>query len=145
MRDTDLSAKDWKLIQPLLPRKKRRGRARVDDHRTINGILFVLKTGCRWKDMPREYGAPSTCWLRLVRWQREGVWTRVLRVLLGQLGKRGRLKLSHGILDASFAAAKKGAAVSASPRSEREPSGRSSSTDAELLSRSFLTEPTSMN
>ncbi|MBI3292109.1 MAG: transposase, partial [Elusimicrobia bacterium] len=81
MRDTDLSAKDWKLIQPLLPRKKRRGRARVDDLRTINGILFVLRTGCRWKDMPREYGAPATCWKRLVRWQREGVWKRVLRVL----------------------------------------------------------------
>ena len=116
MRDTDLSAKDWKLIKPLLPWKKRRGRARVDDQRTINGILFVLKTGCRWRDMPREYGSPATCWLRLVRWQREGVWPRVLRVLLGQLGKRGRLKLSHGILDASFAPAKKGAAVSASLR-----------------------------
>lgn len=145
MRDTDLSAKDWKLIQPLLPRKKRRGRARVDDRRTINGILFVLRSGCRWKDMPREYGAPSTCWRRLVVWQREGVWTRVLRVLLGQLGKRGRLKLSHGILDASFAAAKKGAAVSASPRLGRERSDRSSSTDAGPLSPSLLSEPTSMN
>lgn len=67
MLDTDLSAKDWKLIQPLLRRKKRRGRARVDDRQTINGILFVLTSGCRWKDMPHEYGAPSTCWKRLVR------------------------------------------------------------------------------
>jgi transposase len=145
MRDTDLSDKDWELIQPLLPRKKRRGRRRVDDRRTINGILFVLKTGCRWEDMPREYGAPSTCWLRLVRWQREGVWTRILRVLLGQLGKRGRLKLSHGILDASFAAAKKGVAVSGSPRLERARSDRSSSTDVERPSPSLLNERTSMN
>lgn len=145
MRDTDLSAKDWKLIQPLLPRKKRRGRARVDDLRTINGILFVLKTGCRWKAMPREYGAPTTCWMRLVRWQRDGVWKRVLRVLLGQLGKRGRLKLSHGILDASFAAAKKGVAVSVSPRLARAPSARSSSTGTELLSPSLLSAPMSMN
>ena len=116
MRDTELSAKDWKLLKPLLPRVNRKGRPRVDDRRTVNGILYVLKTGCRWKDMPREYGAPATCRQRLVRWQRERVWSRILRVLLGQLGKRGRLKLSHGILDASFAPAKKGAAVSASPR-----------------------------
>lgn len=145
MRDTDLSAKDWKLIQPLLPRKKRRGRARVDDHRTINGILFILRTGCRWKDLPREYGAPSTCWKRLVRWQREGVWKRILRVLLGQLGKRGRLKLSHGILDASFAPAKKGVAVSVSPRLARAQSDRSSSTDTELPLPSLSSAPMSMN
>lgn len=145
MRDTDLSAKDWKLIQPLLPRKKRRGRARVDDRRTINGILFILRTGCRWKDMPRAYGAYQTCWKRLVRWQREGVWKKVLRVLLGQLGKRGRLKLSHGILDASFAAAKKGVAVSVSPRLARARSDRSSSTETELRSPSFSSAPTSMN
>ena len=145
MRDTDLSAKDWKLIQPLLPRKKRRGRNRVDDLRTINGILFVLRTGCRWKDMPREYGAPATCWLRLVRWQREGVWTRVLRALLGQLGKRGRLKLSHGILDASFAPAKKGVVASVSPRLARAQNEKSSSTDEERLSPSLLSGQMSMN
>ncbi len=145
MRDTDLSAKDWKLIQPLLPRKKRRGRGRVDDRRTINGILFVLKTGCRWQDMPREYGAPATCWLRLVTWQREGVWSRVLRVLLGQLGKRGRLKLSHGILDASFAPAKKGAVASVSPRLARAQSGKSSSTGMERHWRSRSSAPTSMS
>lgn len=145
MRDTDLSAKGWKLIQPLLPRQRRRGRRRADDRRTINGILFVLRTGCRWKDMPREYGASSTCGRRLVVWQREGVWTRVLRVLLGQLGKRGRLKLSHGILDASFAPAKKGVAASVSPRLARERSDRSSSTDVEPPSLSLLSGPTSMN
>jgi transposase len=145
MRDTDLSAKDWKLIQPLLPRTNRRGRRRADDRRTINGILYVLKTGCRWKDMPREYGGKTTCWRRLVRWQREGVWIRVLRVLLGQLGKRGRLKLSHGILDASFAPAKKGGVVLALPKSARGQSGKSSSTSAEPLSPSRLSAPTSTN
>jgi transposase len=111
-RDMELSDKEWKRMKPLLPRWKK-GPPRADDRRTINGILFVLKTGCRWRDMPRDYGAPATCHRRLVRWQRDGVWTKILRVLLGQLGKRGRLKLSHGILDGSFAPAKKGAAVSA--------------------------------
>jgi transposase len=109
-RDTELSDKEWKLIKPLLPRQ-RNGRPRADDRKTLDGILFVLKTGCRWKDVPQEYGAKSVCHRRLVVWQKRGVWGRVLRVLLGQLGKRGRLKLSHGILDGSFAPAKKGAAV----------------------------------
>ncbi len=145
MRDTDLSAKDWKLIQPLLPRKKRRGRARADDRRTINGILFVLRTGCRWKDLPREYPSPTTCWRRLVRWQRDGVWKRVLRVLLGQLGKRGRLKLSHGILDASFAPAKKGVVASVSPRLARAQNERFSSIGTGPRSPSRLRAPMSMN
>lgn len=109
-RDMELSDQDWKRMKPLLPRQ-RKGRPRGDDRRAINGILFVLKTGCRWRDMPRDYGAPSTCHRRLITWQTRGVWTRILRVLLGQLEKRGRLKMSHGILDGSFAPAKKGAAA----------------------------------
>lgn len=124
MRDTDLTEKEWRRIAPLLPRPKRRGRPRADDRKTLNGILYVLKTGCRWKDMPRDYGAYSTCHQRLVDWQRQSVWTRVLRALLGQLGKRGRLKLSHGVLDASFAPAKKGARVWAAPARGRGRSGR---------------------
>jgi transposase len=113
MRDIDLTNRQWRLLEPLLPRDNRLGRPRVDDRRTINGILYVLRNGCRWKDLPREYGSPTTCWRRLKRWQEQGVWTRVLRVLLGQLHKRGRLTLSHSYLDASFAPAKKGALGSA--------------------------------
>jgi transposase len=110
-RDTELTDKEWGLIKPLLPRQ-RRGRPRSDDRKTLNGILFVLKTGCRWKDVPLEYGKRNTCHNRLLKWQERGVWAKVLRVLLGQLGRRGRLKLSHGILDGSFAPAKKGVVVS---------------------------------
>jgi len=115
MRDTELSDKDWRLIKPLLPRQ-RNGRPRAEDRKTLNGILYVGKVGCRWQDMPADYGSDETCRRRLIHWQRKGVWPRILRVLLGQLGKRGRLKLSHGIIDASFASAKKGALVSATPR-----------------------------
>ena len=124
MRDMELTGREWLRIEPLLPRPNRLGRPRADDRTTINGILYVLKTGCRWKDLPREYGSPSTCRERLVAWQRTGAWAKVLRVLLGQLGKRGRLKLSHGVLDASFAPAKKGAVVSAQRSVARAQSGR---------------------
>jgi len=113
MRDTELTDRQWRLIEPLLPREHRLGRHRADDRCTINGILYVLRVGCRWKDLPPEYSSPVTCWRRLKTWQERGVWARILRVLLGQLHKRGRLKLSHSYLDASFAPAKRGVRASA--------------------------------
>lgn len=124
MRDMELTDKDWERIKAVVPRQRGPGRPRAEDRKTINGILYVLKTGCRWKDMPGDYGHGETCRQRLVAWQRQKLWSKILRVLLGQLGKRGRLKLSHGIIDASFAPAKKGALLSATPRKAREPNGR---------------------
>jgi hypothetical protein len=55
----------------LLPPPARTGRRQTDDCRTIEGILYVLITGCRWQDLPREYGAPTTAWRRLMRWGEE--------------------------------------------------------------------------
>ena len=52
----ELTNTQWARIQPRLPKPKRRGRPWADDRQTINGILWVLRSGARWKDMPREYG-----------------------------------------------------------------------------------------
>jgi transposase len=112
------------LLEPLLPRRNRLGRPRVDDRRTLNGILYVLRTGCRWKDLPPEYGSPVTCWRRLKTWQERGVWTKVLRVLLGQWHKRGRLKRTHSYLDGSSAPVTRGALALAKPRKARGPNGK---------------------
>ena len=49
--EQELSDAQWKLIQPWWPAPKRRGRPRADDRRTINGVLYVLRTGCRWQDL----------------------------------------------------------------------------------------------
>ncbi len=53
----------------------------VDDGRVLNGVLYVLVTGCRWMDVPVRYGHYSTASRRLKRWQDEGVWDRVFRAL----------------------------------------------------------------
>ena len=65
---TELTDAQWQLLLPLLPPKATTGRPRADDRRTLNGILWVLRTGARWADMPREYGAPSTAHVRLQTW-----------------------------------------------------------------------------
>jgi transposase len=68
----------WERIAPLLPPNGKRG-GQWKDHRTvINGILWKLRTGAPWRDLPERYGAHSTCADRLARWEREGLWDRLL-------------------------------------------------------------------
>jgi transposase len=81
MEFRELSDEEWEVIKPLLPPKAKVGRPRADDRCIMNGILYVLITGCRWMDMPLEYGSYKTAWRRLKRWQDEGVWDRILKEL----------------------------------------------------------------
>src|SRR5213593_1130118 len=81
----------WRRIEPLLPKPPRRrwkamGRPRVPDRAALTGILFVLRSGIPWQMLPKEMGcgSGSTCWRRLVHWQRAGVWRRPHTVLLAE-------------------------------------------------------------
>lgn len=68
----------WERIAPLLPPNGKRG-GQWKDHRTvINGILWKLRTGAPWRDLPERYGSRSTCADRRARWERDGVWDRLL-------------------------------------------------------------------
>jgi len=71
-----LSDQAWAAIAPHLPCGLP-GKPRVDDRRVISGILHVLKTGCRWRDVPAAYGPPTTVYNRFTRWSRRGVWQRM--------------------------------------------------------------------
>ena len=71
-----LSDEAWAAIEPHLPRGKP-GKPRVDDRRVISGILHVLKTGCRWRDCPSEYGPPTTIYNRYNRWSARGLWQKL--------------------------------------------------------------------
>src|SRR5215468_7562132 len=103
-----LTDRQWAFIHPLLPPLARTGRPRADDRGTVEGILYVLITGCRWQDLPREYGAPTTVWRRLKRWGEEGMWERIWRATLTTLDQRGELDWTMAVLDGSFVPAKKG-------------------------------------
>jgi transposase len=104
----ELGDDQWALIAPLLPPPKVRGRPRADDRRTINGILWVLRSGARWRDLPKGYDSPSTCHRRLQEWQDQGVWEQIWLKFLGTLDVQGKLDWSQGFLDGSFVPAKKG-------------------------------------
>jgi transposase len=71
-----LSDRAWSAVEPHLPHGLP-GKPRVDDRRVISGILHVLKTGCRWRDVPPAYGPPTTIYNRFTRWSRRGVWQRM--------------------------------------------------------------------
>jgi transposase len=112
-----LTDAQWARIAPLLPQPKRRphgGRPRADDRACLEGILWVLRTGARWRDLPDRYPSPATCWRRLGEWERQDVWLTLWRAFLSDLDERGQLDWSEAFLDATFAPAKKGAPASAS-------------------------------
>lgn len=75
----------WELIEPHLPPDKppgTNGRPRVPNRVVLNGILFVLRTGCQWKMVPHEYGSGSTCHLRFQTWVRLGIFEKIWRKCL---------------------------------------------------------------
>jgi transposase len=110
--DEELGDQQWELIAPLLPKHKRRGRPRAEDRRTLNGILWVLRSGARWKDLPPKYGRRSTCHQRLQEWQDQGVWERIRLKFLSTLDAQAKLDWSRAFLDGSFVPGKKGARIS---------------------------------
>ena len=105
----------WARIEPLLPWVERRyrypGRKRVPDRQALTGILFVLKTGIPWEDLPQEMGCGSgmTCWRRLRDWNEAGVWERLHQALLDELQDAGQLDWSRAVVDSSHVRAKGGA------------------------------------
>jgi transposase len=116
----DLTDEQWTIIAPLLPKQRPGpGRKRNGDRQTLNGILFVLKTGCTWEDVPRTYGSPATCWRRFRLWSADGTWERIWRTLLSQLDAQGKLEWTQAFLDGSFVPAKRGALASAKRKSAR--------------------------
>jgi transposase len=71
-----LSDEAWRTIEQHLPHG-RPGKPRVDDRTVISGILHVLKTGCRWRDVPSAYGPPTTVYNRYHRWSHRHIWQRI--------------------------------------------------------------------
>ena len=118
---TDLTEAQWQAIHGLVPGRARTGRPRSDDRRTRNGILYVLRTGCRWQDLPERYGCPTTWWRRLRRWQEAGVGDALWQRLLATLDQQGKVAWARAFLDGSFVPAQRGERRWGSPVGARAP------------------------
>jgi transposase len=117
-RGVRLTDAQWAKIEPLLPalpQTRKGGRPWAETRAVVEGILWVLKTGARWRDLPSEYPSPATCWRRLQRWYDDGTWLRVWRAFIAALDARGHLEWETAIIDGTFAPAKKGAPTSVLP------------------------------
>jgi transposase len=97
----------WGIIEPLLPPLPspgpKGGRPPITNRQALTGILFVLKTGLPWEDLPAEMGCGSgmSCWRRLAAWQAGGTWGRIHAALLERLDAAGKLDWSKAVIDSS--------------------------------------------
>jgi transposase len=116
----------WQIVEPLIPEVERRrrypGRKRIPDRQVLTGILFVLRTGIPWEDLPQEMGCGSgvTCWRRLREWQQQGVWQRLHEVLLARLNAAGEIDWGRAAIDSSHLRAFGGASAPARAQSTAE-------------------------
>jgi transposase len=85
MRRGELTDEQWEKLRPLLPPQKPNiGRPAHDHRRILNGILWILRTGAPWRDLPERYGPRGTVSSRFYRWQQAGIWQDILQALQQQ-------------------------------------------------------------
>ena len=140
MNRGELTNIQWERLQPLLPPQKPKTGRPAHDHRTIiNGILWMLRTGAPWRDLPERYGPWRTVASRFYRWQQAGIWSQLLAAVQAQADAHGQLHWDVHCIDGTMirahqhaAGAKKGAqspkpsaaaGVGSVPKSTCEPKG----------------------
>lgn len=120
----------WERIEPLIPKHQpgpQGGRPPVGDREVLTGILFVLKTGIPWEDLPQEMGCGCgmTCWRRLAEWQTAGVWDALHEILLAELNAAGKIDWSRAVVDSSnLRAVGGGAKTGPNPTDRRKPGSK---------------------
>ncbi len=108
----DLTEQQWNLVNNILPpdpvRPDKRGRPWSDRRKVLDGVLWILRTGAPWKDLPGRYGPYQTVHRRYQNWVRSGVMEKVLLAIAQDLKDRGGLDLRECFIDGTFVPAKKG-------------------------------------
>ena len=99
----DLTNAEWERLEPLLPtREGKQGRPYVDHRRILNGMLWVMRTGAPWRDMPERYGSWRTVYSRFRRWTQAGVFDRIEQQLQAEEDAKGNIDWSSCALDGSY-------------------------------------------
>lgn len=106
---SDVTDLQGDYLSALLPIGARTGRPRANEREILNSILYVLKTGCQWEDLPHDIAAsPKTCHRRLLEYQRRRVWQKIVHLLLQEADRRGYLNFTNADHDARVIKSKKG-------------------------------------
>ncbi len=104
----------WELVEPLLPefspRAQGGGTAPVDQRAVFTAVVYVLASGCAWRMLPPSFGVSvPTAHRRFTVWTEAGLWRRLHRAVLDELGSQGLIDWSRAVIDAASVRAKKGA------------------------------------
>jgi len=110
----------YQILEAVSPERGNMGRPRKDDRKILAGVLWVLKTGARWCDLPKEYPSYQTCHRRFQEWVREGTFQSLLAYIAKECEGLG-IDLSECFIDGSFAVAKKGVLQSEKLNGARAP------------------------
>jgi transposase len=98
----ELTDEQWEQLEPLLPpQKPKTGRTNLDHRTVLNGILWILKTGAPWRDLPEGYGKWQTVYSRFYRWQKAGVWARLFQALQQIKDREGQVDWEVHYIDGS--------------------------------------------
>jgi transposase len=120
----ELSDQEWERLKPHLPPEQpERGRPNIDHRRIINGILWRLRTGAPWRDLPERYGPWSTVYSRFWRWREAGVWDRLLAAVQQEADAAGEVDWSVAFVDGTVIRAHQHAAGAKGGTRHRRRSG----------------------
>ena len=114
-----LSDEQWEQIQDLLPANGRRGGQWKDHRLTIDGILWALSDGGRWRNAPAEFGPWQTAYDRFRKWCRNGLWDKILRRLQARKMRAGEIDFGLFCIDGTVVRAHQSAAGAAKKKSAR--------------------------
>lgn len=102
MSRSDLTNEEWEQLEALLPPQKgRMGRPAHDHRKILNGILWILRTGAPWRDLPERYGPVGTVSSRFYRWRQAGIWERVFAAVQAQADQAGDLDWQIHFVDST--------------------------------------------
>ncbi len=127
VRREELTDEAWEQIAPLLPENGGRGKQWKDHRQVLNGVLWKIRTGAPWRDLPKRYGPWQTCYDRFVRWRRDGTWDRLLSHAQTKSDAAGEIMWEVSV-DSTIARAHQHAAAGARRAPSREDAKRGSPT-----------------
>ena len=107
---SDLTEKQFQLVESFIRRKRRKtGRPPADLYEIVNGMLYVLSTGCRWRDLPHDFNVHyATCYRYFIKWVNHGILKKIFEELKHKADKKNLLHWRNAYLDASDVKSKKG-------------------------------------